>query len=404
MKLKQVIVLVTVLCSSSLARESKIMNYLGNFIPSLTEIATITNCANIYEKVSQFVRTTSKLVHSVSQAQSDWDRLRYNVTQIYEDIKYLKDIDPYNMDTWQSSLQNCSFSLKLNKSQAVDAFNMLEAHTLGASTTYIQKIQTISDYNNDIANKRKAINSMYNNPQYSSELAKASDAIRGYRLNTIAQLRSIQSADLLVIQNSKDPTAIAQAQTHFDQVDASIKDLETTTASSVQMEKPDSIIDQTSNLIAINLTEIKCSSDRIVEMEKSAASLAAAYYRLLGQNVNSQKSGGQIASLSIPIDPTPYDPSNPDKVSAPVQPTFPAAPNEEPKKNVCNQDILNLYNAASFLSLKQESLKRDILAMKVNTMAFIVTMEAMRRNKAELSSIALAHQSRMMDIGMGAAK
>jgi hypothetical protein len=54
MKLKQIIVLVTVLCSSSLARESKIMNYLGNFIPSLTEIATITNCANIYEKVSQF--------------------------------------------------------------------------------------------------------------------------------------------------------------------------------------------------------------------------------------------------------------------------------------------------------------------------------------------------------------
>jgi hypothetical protein len=120
--------------------------------------------------------------------------------------------------------------------------------------------------------------------------------------------------------------------------------------------------------------------------------------------VNSQLSGGQISSLTIPIDPSPYDPSNPDKVSAPVQPTFPATPNVEAKKTVCNQDILNLFNAASFLSLKQESLKRDILAMKVNTMAFIVTMEAMRRNKAELSSIALAHQSRMMDVGMGAAK
>ena len=404
MKITRTISLIMILCSSGLARESKIMNYLGNFVPSLTEIATITNCANIYEKVSQFVRTTSKLVHSVSQAQSDWDKVRYNVTQIYEDIKYLKDIDPYNMDTWQSSLQNCSFSLKLNKSQAVDAFNLLEANTLGAATNYIQKIQTIADYNNDIANKRKAINSMYNNPQYATELAKASDAIKGYRLNTIAELRSIQSADLLVIQNSKDQTAIATAQTHFDQVDASIKDLESTSASSVQMEKPDSIIDQTSNLIAINLTEIKCSSDRIAEMEIAASSLAAAYYRLLGQNVNSQLSGGQISSLTIPIDPTPYDPSNPDKVSAPVQPTFPATPNVEAKKTVCNQDILNLFNAASFLSLKQESLKRDILAMKVNTMAFIVTMEAMRRNKAELSTVALAHQSRMMDIGMGAAK
>ena len=71
------------------ARESKIMNYIGNFVPSFTEVGMVSDVVNVYEKVSHFVRTTNRLVHSVERAKSDWERITANVCEIYEDIRYL---------------------------------------------------------------------------------------------------------------------------------------------------------------------------------------------------------------------------------------------------------------------------------------------------------------------------
>lgn len=382
------------------ATESKIMSFLGNFVPSLTEVGVLTNCVNVYDKVSNFVRTTNKLVHSVQKAKSDWDRIKNNIEQIYEDVKYLKQINPYDMDTWQAGLTNFSFSLKLHKSQAVNAFEMLEAHTLGASVNYINRINTITDFKKEFENKKSTIKSLYNHPSYEIELSSAASSIRNFRNNTIGYLRSLQSADHLIIETSADPTQRKEAQAHFEELDREIKSLEAAVSEARQFEKPDSIIDQTANLIAINLTEIKVAAQRIEEMTKASENFVSAYYRILGQNVNSLKTSSSVTLPQIPIDPANFDAGNPDKVAVPVTPSMPPAAAEITKKSISNHDIVSLYNGASFIALKQESLKRDLIAMKVNTMAFIVTMEAYRRNNIEVSSIAFAHSCRMMEIAM----
>jgi hypothetical protein len=376
------------------------MGYLGNFIPSFTEVGILTNCVNVYDKVSNFVRTTNKLVHSVQQAKSDWDHVRNNIEQIYEDIKYLKEINPYDMDTWQSGLSNFSFSLKLHESEAVNAFEMLEAHTLGASVNYLDKINTIMDFKKEFENKKNSIKSLYGHPSYEIELSGSAKSISEYRKATIGHLRSLQSADLLIVQTSKDQTIREEAKVHFDQLDKEIKSLEATSLEKMQLEKPDSIIDQTANLIAINLTEIKVCKGRIEEMVKASENFVAAYYRLLGQNVNSLKTKSIVTLPDIPIDPTNYDSSNPDKVAVPETPTVAPTEAEITKKSISNHDIISLHNGVSYLALKQESMKRDLIAMKINTMAFIVAMESYRRNNIEVSSLAFAHSFRMIEIAM----
>jgi len=382
------------------ARQSKLLNFIGNFVPSLTEVGILTNCVNVYDKVSNFVRTTNRLVHSVGNAKSDWERIRYNIEQIYEDVKYIKDINPYDMDTWQVGLSNFSFSLKSHSSQAIRTYEMLEAHTLGATENYINRITTIADYKKEFENKKASIKTLYSHPSYEFELSGAAASIRNFRNNTIGHLRSLQSADLLILETSTDPVQRAEAQSHFEQLDQEIKSLEETLSADMQMEKSDSIIELTSNLIAINLTEIKVCMQRIEEMTKASENNVSAYYRLLGQNVNSVKTNGTATLPELPIDPTNFDPTNPDKVAAPVTPTAPPERAEATKKSISNHDIVSLYNSASFLALKEDCLKRDLIAMKVNTMAFIVGMEAYRRNSVEASSIALAHSCRMMQIAM----
>ncbi|MBN2436241.1 MAG: hypothetical protein JXK07_13330 [Spirochaetes bacterium] len=379
---------------------SKLMNYIGNFIPSLTEVGILTNCVNVYDKVSNFVRSTNKLVHSVQQAKSDWDRVRNNIEQIYDDVKYLKEINPYNMDTWQSGLNNFSFSLKHHQTEAINAFEMLEAHTLGASVNYLDNITTIIDFKKEFEHKKNSIKSLYVHPSYEIELSGSAESILKYRKATIGHLRSLQSADLLIAQTSPDQSVREEAKAHFDQLDVEIKSLEATSLDKMQLEKPDSIIDQASNLIAINLTEIKVCNQRIEDMIKASENFVAAYYRLLGQNVNSLKTNSTITLPQIPIDPTNYDPNNPDKVAVPQAPTIAPMETEITKKNISNHDIISLHNGVSFLALKQESLKRDLIAMKVNTMAFIVAMESYRRNNIEVSSLAFAHSFRMIEIAI----
>lgn len=393
-------VFIVILATSVFGRESKILSYIGNFVPSLTEIGILTNCVNVYDKVSNFVRTTNKLVHSVSQARDDWERLHNNINEIYEDISYLKEINPYDMDTWQEGLSNFSFSLRSNSSQAIRAFEMLDVHTLGAVTTFSSKITTIIDYKREFETKKAAIKSIYAHPSYESELITASDAIKNYRSNSIAQLRSLQSADQLIIETSQDETQKQQARDHLLSLDNKITELESNVSAELQMEKPDSIIDQTSNLIAINLTEVKVCNERLAEMQAAAQNLVTAYYRMTGQNLNIQSAHVNTLPPEITVNPENYNANNPDMVAAPVTPSMPGKIEKSERKSVSNHDILSLYNGASFLSLRQECLKRDITAMKINTMAFIVTMEGYKRNKTETSGIALAHSCRMMEIAM----
>lgn len=394
------LLIIFLLVVGSQAKESKLMSYLGNFVPSLTEVGILTNCVNVYDKVSNFVRATNKLVGSVQRAKSDWERMRYNIEQIYESVKYLKEIDPYDMDTWQAGLTNLSFSLRNHSSRAIRAFEMLEAHTLGATENYIRRIQSMDDYKKEVANKRTAIREIYTDPLYESELSDASSGIRTYRINTISRLRSLQSADRLILETSTDENERAEAQAHLEELDRQIRDLEEMVSSDIQLEKPDSIIEQTANLIAINLTEIKVCAQRISEMNRASGDLVAAYYRLIGGNVNSLRSEAERGTPDIPIDPLNFDPNDPDKVATPVKPEMPEANQDAEKKDVSNHDILNLYNGAAFLALKQESLKRDLLAMKVNTVAFIVSMEATRRKNTEVTSVAFAHHSRMFQLAL----
>jgi hypothetical protein len=400
---KKTIIILCVFALSIEARESKILGYIGNFIPTLTEVGFVVNCVNVYEKVSQFVRVTNRLISCVRNAKSDWERTTSNIKKLYEDIQYLKGINPYDMDTWQAGVDNFNFSMNYHKYMAVEAFNCLEQNTIFASAEYIKSIATIDDYVKARNAKRKAVDAMFKHPNYEAEIDNAVTMMAEYKKKTIEQLRALQSADMLIIQNSASTKEEKDnATAHYTLVGQQISELETSASSSRQLGKTDSIINESGNLIAINLTEIQCCQDRLQEMEKSSGDLVAAFYRITGKQLNSQETGNGTQLPDIPIDPTDFDVTNPDEVGAPLKPMVtPDAGAADSRRETSNHDIINLQNAAAYLNLKQEALKRDIIAMKVNTMAYIVSMEATQRNRIQQQVILLGQQNRMVSIEMG---
>ena len=182
-------------------------------------------------------------------------------------------------------------TLYYGRENAIDAFECLNYHTIGAAENFVKQIKTIQDYDIVVERKRKQVESIYYNPRYQSDLALAGDAIRNYKRNTIEQLRSLESADAIIIQTSKDASEIAVAQAHFNQLEQEIIALEESASQSVQRQKQDSIIGEASNIIAVNLTEIKTTLERIDEMEKASGDFVTAFYRLTGGSMNSQGSG-----------------------------------------------------------------------------------------------------------------
>lgn len=400
--IKKIVLVLIIIAVSANARESKILSYIGNFMPNLTEAGFALNCVNVYEKVSQFVRVTNRLVSSVRRAKSDWERTSENVTRLYEDIKYLKNIDPYDMDSWQAGIDDFNFMVRYDKMNAVAAFDMLERHTLGASTTYVRQVLTLDDYIEAKNEKRRAVAQIFHQPTYQSDLLDAQAAIRSYRTQTIEQLRALQSADVMIMQVAqvkRMQDLYDKTKAHYDALSIEIASLEASASSSSMMMKTDSIIEESSNIIAINLTEALCAKERIEEMEKSASDLAAAFRRLMGEAINNQETGNINSLPDVPVDVTNFSATDPDKVPQPVKPKTGAQKGAaDSKREVSNHDIINLQNAAAFLSLKQESLKRDVLAMKVNTMAYIVSLEANKRNDVQKQVVLQGHQNRMIEL------
>src|SRR5271169_4564326 len=96
----RICILIAILWTTGFCAESKILNYLGKFMPNFTEIAFVTNIVNVYLQVSAFVRETNNLLKSVKQTQQEWNQLTAQMNSLYGTIKSLRNVNLYDMDSW----------------------------------------------------------------------------------------------------------------------------------------------------------------------------------------------------------------------------------------------------------------------------------------------------------------
>jgi len=388
--------------SVTFASGSKLLSAVGNFMPSLTEIGFLTNIANTYIQISQFVRTTNKLIENVQNAKDSWETMTDEINNLYESLKYFKQIDPYDMDTWQAAIDFAKVYTNVYLYDAAEAFVLAEYNLVGGAGQFVEDIESIDAYKVRTERNKKYIREIFKDNHYNRNLVKYAKLTREYQQQTLAQLKTALSAQVLIMESDAPQSVKDQAQLRYDDLSQKIEAIENDLLMPYRMNKTDSIIDETEKLIAINLTEIQIAYAKIKKMEIASANMVDAWYKLKSGNVNTVNINEILSYNALPEPKQDYDAADPDKVAAPAPPEEePEAVNQTTKKSVNNHDILNLENASSFLHLKQEIMLRDIMIMKNNTMAFILAIEAMKRDKHSIETMKAAHELKMMEITMG---
>jgi hypothetical protein len=204
--------------------------------------------------------------------------------------------------------------------------------------------------------------------------------------------------ETVILANETDPKKKAEEELEIASLQDEIQKIDAAFQSDIHTTKLDTILDESSDMITTNLTEIQLAAQKIKEMEDKAMSLVDSYEKLKAGNI-STNAKPIITQANVNIDLNKYSSTSPDSVPVP-----PAPENTTPKsvqmKQVGNEDVQNMQNGIGLLLFKQESLLRDVEIMKANTMAFILSLESYRQNNLEQDAFVLAHAGKKIELGM----
>lgn len=366
---------------------SIILKTIGNYLPNLTEIGFLTNIVNVYCQVSGFVRATNSEIKNLRQINDDVQFAERELRSMYNTVKSFKSFDLYDMYTWRSTVRQLNYLIDDQIGDLVGIFSMLEYHTVESAIHYLDDIDDISQF--DI--RRKEIDtkiehyfygSYYQNQVLSFDMSK-----KQYLAMTIHNLErqfEIKQEECLHTGGyfCQDELNAIQSRLHkmYSLMSTTTSDFER-----IQRHKMDTILSESKSLITSNLVEIQAMEHSVKRFEEKTSELVALYERLKNDQVP-LRSNEMKQLTSFVIFDTLYG-NHPNKVPIPSAPDSLEGLLETPsRKVVSHHDILSLENQINFMLLQQESLLRDIAAMKANTMSFIQAYEALRQ-EAEISKL-----------------
>ena len=83
--------------------------------------------------MSQFVRTTNTIVNNIKEAKNTWEAMTTKIENLYESVKSLKNIDPYDMNTWINATNQAQFILADGMTETKRLFNATEYFLVDAN-------------------------------------------------------------------------------------------------------------------------------------------------------------------------------------------------------------------------------------------------------------------------------
>ena len=216
-------VFILLMISSGFCGESKVLNYIGKFLPNFTEIAFVTDVVNVYMQVSGFVRQTNTLLKSVKQTQQQWSMLTNQIEDMYGTLKSLKDVNLYDMDSWSQTLDRGEVLLRYDLKDVMQSFNMTEYYSLGATERYLNSIQNLDDYQKAMEAKRASVKKLFITDEYQNAVSNFTQQLVNYKGATKQMLEEMLANEQNILQNTTDPEKKAESQQRIDILQSQIQ-------------------------------------------------------------------------------------------------------------------------------------------------------------------------------------
>jgi len=361
--------------------------YALPIIPKITEVGYLSGIVNIYIKCSQLVRSTNTMLQKFRATKDAIVNAKNQMLYMYRTVKRFKDVKYYDMDTWEDMLDDTQILLQYEVPELVYLFKQVDYYTVGNVEQYSEDIHNIGEYDIRLEQNRKNVQHLFLDSEYRNAAVDVERQIVTSQIMVLQQeIMAIQdkamSEERELTQDEKNTISLKEDELHQQEQKLATNDF------SFKGSKIDSLMKECNDIISINMTEIQRLYSVLESFETEKNNLKEAFDRLVSGVITTQKKESDVVT-TIDISSPLYNDIDPDLVPQPGVPeNLPT--DQTGKKEVSHEDILNFQNAINFLLLKQESILRDIDAMKVNTLSLLLAIQVFHDYKFELSTTRLA--------------
>jgi hypothetical protein len=370
------------------------------------EFGWMVDIVNVYGQVAQLVRTTSATLKEFRQARDDIQRTGALIGELYKNIENLADINPYDMNTWSRALDKLSINMTWDIYDILSSYDDFERHSLGNSIRFIGNVDKALDYDVRLKQNMDVAGKYYVNPMYQNYQNSFNQTLLQYKSNTVSMLQALRQNEVQELLLWQDMTGtgeskeriqnkIAQLKASIAGIDKNIQEVQSGDVSSLCYTKADSILQLSTNLIAMNMTEVQLNSERVKGYEQIVSQMQDDFENFRTGNLNTIKNDSPIQIDKIDFT-NPKIGEKADQAPAPSAPSGIESPSTINKKDPSNKDILHFRNQIEFVLLKQEAALRDIELLKANTIAFIAAFEALQQHDYFDDVVIESHNGRLL--------
>jgi hypothetical protein len=406
----KIFVFILIFTSSTFSAQSKLLSFLGDAykklgLPTFTEYAWVVNAINVYEKTAGFVRGTNQLIRSFRSIYNEQREMQKKIEAMWGRVqKIYSTVDLYNTDTWATSLSHAQTVIRWDCADLLFSLNLIDYYTIGATETYINSLDSVFSYDYNAKKNIKTVENYYLGNDYSEIEHKYLLIHDDYLKSTLTHLKFQLENEKTILMDANSPENLKiSTQKRINDLETKIIEIEQQAFKKSQsVNKLDSLIKFTSELISYNMTEIQVIEYSITDFEYTADILREKYNVLTNGALNSKFiSKSDIGEETVKFTGKNIYGTHADLVPIPSKPIDSERLLSKLKgKDISNHDILHLQNVVEYITLRQETLLRDIAIIKAKTMAMLTVVEAYKRQKGEINAFNFVHDAQKLSISL----
>jgi hypothetical protein len=386
------------------APQSFLGKYVGKWIndifPNIHEVSWIANAVSMWRIMVSFAETTLALADQFSESYKHLKATGEAIERTYKDIEKLcANFDPYDMDSWASSLNYAHEIIMYDCGGALRSWSAVNFVT--ASADYIFDLDSIFNYDYRHTKNKEFVTEYYSDTGMERTKRQLMGGFVSYAEFTNERIeQKINVYTAIISKKGATPEEILDARDKIEALRDVQRSMTDTIYNAVALEHEDILLKYMVEMVSYNLTNMQVMEAQIQEFEAAGDYLVGQFYNLKeGKADKQQKKSAEKVSVKESSKDTVDNPwieteggtKNEDKASwkVPVTDAGEVRPITEwgKKKAVSYQDIMHLQNGVDFVLLKQDILYRDIEMIKARSAAVLLAVEAYRRNKIEMERI-----------------
>ena len=348
-------------------------------MPSLSEIGFVTGAINCYVQTSSLVRAVNKEIALAKSMSGRLDNLKNQTEEMYGDFKSLRDINPYNMDSWASWLDRANGLVSDETNDFVDIlFNsVLKTLDERMTTGFYDDVKRGLSYDTRMGNIKEVLREYYMGREYHDNMEKIREiAVISFRVAIVVKrgLLSVVNTKLAKPFPPDKPALLLKKAALEKQITDLESEISSPSAGGSTVDKQIAFLMDVSSSIGGDFEGIS------TQLEGHAKDIRALNdeWVMASKNKLPKDKNTTGKNTPTPITRAAYDPKDADKTPSPIN-----DPDKPTKFNVSHTgsptslaDMAQLQNKIEFkrLEMAQNALQMELSV--ANSRAALLSVEA----------------------------